>query len=255
MFITFSNESLPLQNLHEGPRQGRSVRALSAPMAHCSARDRACRPKKQRTDQSPLISWAFEHGVELSGVAIRGSQSGVGFFATERLDAGRQVVFVPDALVLSAQLAAESPIGKEVSNAGFNVICSNLGAPRKQWICALGGTAEAAGVENAKSSFPDNSITRRSVLYALLIYLRYVHKPGKSPLSELDKFVPFAHSLADDMPSVFISLSHQCTSACALPGARSSVRISMCACMHAVCTCVFACRRACILAEEACGRF
>ena len=212
-----------------------------------------CRTKKQRTDQSPLISWASEHGVELSGVAIRGSvESGVGFFATERLDAGRQVVFVPDALVLSAQLAAESPIGKEVSNAGFNIIGSHLWAARKQWICALGGAAEAAGGEKAKSSFPDNSVTRRSVLYALLIYLRHVHKPGKSPLSELDKFVPFAHSLADDMPSV---LSLSLISACALPGARSGVRITMHACMHAVCACVFACRRACILAEDACGRF
>ena len=201
-----------------------------------------CRTKKQRTDQSPLISWASEHGVELSGVAIRGSvESGVGFFATERLDAGRQVVFVPDALVLSAQLAAESPIGKEVSNAGFNIIGSHLWAARKQWICALGGAAEAAGGEKAKSSFPDNSVTRRSVLYALLIYLRHVHKPGKSPLSELDKFVPFAHSLADDIPSV-LSLSHQCMCV-----ARGQVRSAYHhACMHACSVCVCVCVQACL---------
>jgi hypothetical protein len=62
------------------------------------ARESECGTKKQRTDQSPLISWASEHGVDtnkFSGVAIRGSEeSGVGFFASERLDAGRQVLFV-----------------------------------------------------------------------------------------------------------------------------------------------------------------
>jgi len=167
----------------------------------CSARRMA--QKKQRTDESPLLEWASAHGVKLSGVAVRGSaDSGLGLFATERLDAGRQIVLVPDDLILSAQLAADSPIGQEIADAGINII-HDLKAAREGWIRALGGSAgAAAGGQNARGT-ADNSVTRRSVLYVLLIYLRHVHKPGQGQSSMFDKFVPFACSLADDVPSVY----------------------------------------------------
>ena len=158
--------------------------------------------KKQRTDESPLLGWASEHGVRLSGVAVRGSaDSGLGLFATERLDAGRQIVHVPDGLILSTQLTAASPIGQAIADAGINII-HDLKAAREGWICALGGSAGAAARGQNARGAADKSVTSRSVLYTLLIYLRHVHKPGHGATSMLDKFSPFARSLADDVPSV-----------------------------------------------------
>ena len=83
--------------------------------------------KKQKSEWSPLLEWAVANGAQLSGVAIRqadseGDGDGVGIWATEKLDAGKEVLWVPETLALSADLAVESAIGKAVEAAGFPII-------------------------------------------------------------------------------------------------------------------------------------
>ena len=162
--------------------------------------------KRSRTDQSPLLEWARSNGIELSGVALRNPASstsesgneGLGLYASESLSAGRQVLFVPYDAILSAELAASSLIGKEIGSAGFTII-HDLRDAREKWIRGLSsGASKGTAVSNGGKE--DTSVTSRSVLYVLLIYLRHVHQNGADKIC--DKFAPFAHGLPENIPSV-----------------------------------------------------
>jgi hypothetical protein len=166
--------------------------------------------KKQRTDDSPLLAWAASRGIKLHGVSVRAhgddASTGLGIFADEELGPGRTVLFVPDAQICTADMAATSVIGKAVEEAGY-VIIRDVAAAKYEWIrrqidasgSKVQGGSKPQGVQGC-----ERSITSRSVLYALLIYLRSIHKYSDTADCEdvCDKFAPYVRALPENIPSI-----------------------------------------------------
>ena len=174
-------------------------------------------PKKQRADDSPLLAWAASRGIELHGISVRANgdeaSTGLGIFADEELGPGRTVLFVPDAQLLSADMAAESEIGKAVEEAGY-VIIRDIAAAKCEWIRSQMDASETSGASGSKVQGVEveRSVTSRSVLYALLIYLRSIHNnPATADSDDVcDKFAPYVRALPENIPSILRWTDSEC---------------------------------------------
>ena len=125
-----------------------------------------------------FVSWCETQGAVLDGIRLVEGKDGLsrGFLATRELNPGDCCMSIPHALFLTVEVAESSKVGSLMAAVPNIRIILDIDAERRCW-------EESLDEEGAIM------ITRRSVLYAYLIYLRHVAKPGG------DVFQPYAASL------------------------------------------------------------
>ena len=124
----------------------------------------------------------------LDGVKLVEGTDGLsrGFVATSDLPVGHCFLSVPHRLFLTVEVALQSNVGRLIEATQNVRIIGDLDAERRRW--------EEGGFDDEES--PAIMVTRRSVLYAYLIHLRHIAKPG-------DGLQPYAASLPAGFDTAF----------------------------------------------------
>ena len=129
-----------------------------------------------------FVSSCEAQGCVLDGIKLVEGENGLsrGFVATKELNPGHCCISIPHSLFLTVEVAAASKVGSLIAAMPDLRIITDIAAERRRWEEALDDEDEDGTA----------MVTRRSVLYAYLIYLRHVADPGGG-----DRFQAYAASL------------------------------------------------------------